>query len=1122
MQRATVSAKEANASATVPVRSSRLWSGLLQRKCTCGGTPGPTGECAECKRKRLSLQSKLVVNQPGDQCEQEADRVAEAVVGKATSKRPSISSLGGGAVQREEPAKPRSDEEKYKEAAKKVGEAFLETPPGKEITKKAEELGDAFISTLPGKIITGTAVAGAIATLAATHKELPIGIPEIPLDKIKPGLKMKITYEGPVDKPSKVMATFSIPLGGRGRSDERKPKQTESEKFRAETARMAADQAKFREGLKTDEEKASEQRMMDAYLRSKMLRPDQLTPRTSPLSFGVAGEQLGFHPGVPVPATRASSPWAPDLKLTGETQAEDPKKKEEETLQRKAAGDHEISSAPPIVDEVLDSPGEPLDSATREFLETRFGYDFGSVRVHRDARAAESARALGAQAYTVGGNVVFDAGQYAPGTTQGQRLLAHELTHVAQQGHAALLSSVGQPTGAKISAAAAPHALARQQATDGVEDAAETPTPEKSEARRPNLMATLDFNAIVEQLHDAMDRLGTDEEAVYRALQKLKRDPEAITEVKKRYKKYGDLMADILDEFSGTELEYALQLLNAGTAGAAEAIRAAPTSDKDIQAAAERIRDAVEGMGTNEEAIYATLLPFEGDAALLLKLQNVYFKLYDEDLRDRLLNEFDDCDSESKSELGYVRELFESPFEVLLREGAELLAGKRDQPRIGFGLSRRKGGKWFEEEFWKLVETKEEVRLEQWQGTPAKALDSLFRHQERWKVDCAQFVQVLEWYALRHTVGATKFNNQVGARLVLRTRRSSGLTTHQLFSRSNPDDPMTFGPDHEEDPRSVDEILQAAPIGSRVRWTSQLLLDHLPPLEQREEISEGRNVPEYVAFQNENTVKMGRDEFAAHPLGSSVKREEIEDKLVSVTLKYVPGSTERRARRWLYISEIEIFERTGNAAANSTENSGASPESDSTPAGQTIPSDGESIQRKRASQTGSESRPTNVPPLVQEVLSESGQPLDTETHAFMEVRFGHQFDNVRVHSNAKAAESAHAVNALAYTVGQNVVFGSGQFSPATNSGQRLLAHELTHTIQQTNEAKSRGSSPGLLEKEADRAADRVLARIPIGSISKAPPTLARKKSPVGTSGRLRAISNWSYVVYEDEIRLRIR
>ena len=142
--------------------------------------------------------------------------------------------------------------------------------------------------------------------------------------------------------------------------------------------------------------------------------------------------------------------------------------------------------APPIVHEVLRSPGRPLDDQTRGFMESRFGHDFSRVpataptlataglivgptddpferqaerqsrqvmsestpaaradstagsdfsrvRIHTDSRAAESARAVNALAYTVGEHVVFGAGQYAPGTSGGRGLLAHELTHVTQQ-----------------------------------------------------------------------------------------------------------------------------------------------------------------------------------------------------------------------------------------------------------------------------------------------------------------------------------------------------------------------------------------------------------------------------------------------------------------------------------------------------------------------------------------------------------------------------------------------------------------------------------------------------------------------------------------------------------------
>jgi hypothetical protein len=98
-------------------------------------------------------------------------------------------------------------------------------------------------------------------------------------------------------------------------------------------------------------------------------------------------------------------------------------------------------TAPPIVHQVLSSPGTPLDGATRSFMEPRFGHDFSSVRIHTDAQAAESARAVKALAYTVGRDIVFGAGQYAPTVPAGQKLLAHELTHAVQQGARPLPSS---------------------------------------------------------------------------------------------------------------------------------------------------------------------------------------------------------------------------------------------------------------------------------------------------------------------------------------------------------------------------------------------------------------------------------------------------------------------------------------------------------------------------------------------------------------------------------------------------------------------------------------------------------------------------------------------------------
>jgi Domain of unknown function (DUF4157) len=90
------------------------------------------------------------------------------------------------------------------------------------------------------------------------------------------------------------------------------------------------------------------------------------------------------------------------------------------------------SIAPPSVNRVLNSPGRPLDAATRAFVEARFGHNFSHVRIHDDQRAVESAQAVDALAYTVGPHVAF-ANQFRPSQPRDLRVLAHELAHVVQQ-----------------------------------------------------------------------------------------------------------------------------------------------------------------------------------------------------------------------------------------------------------------------------------------------------------------------------------------------------------------------------------------------------------------------------------------------------------------------------------------------------------------------------------------------------------------------------------------------------------------------------------------------------------------------------------------------------------------
>jgi len=147
----------------------------------------------------------------------------------------------------------------------------------------------------------------------------------------------------------------------------------------------------------------------------------------------------------------------------------------------------------------------------------------------------------------------------------------------------------------------------------------------------------------------------------------------------------------------------------------------------------------------------------------------------------------------------------------------------------------------------------------------------------------------------------------------------------------------------------------------------------------------------------------------------------------------------------------------------------ASPAPSSTPAGK-------SLLQRSCGCGGSHQQHADhsVPAIVHEVVRAPGQPLDVQTRSFMEGKFAHDFSKVRIHADEKAGASARAVHSLAYTVGNNLVFASGQYSPQSAQGTRLLAHELTHVVQQGGNSNAMQSSLTIgqpndrYEQEADR------------------------------------------------------
>ena len=157
--------------------------------------------------------------------------------------------------------------------------------------------------------------------------------------------------------------------------------------------------------------------------------------------------------------------------------------------------------APAIVHEVLRSPGQPLDPSTRAFFEGRFGVDFARIRIHADSKARESVRAVNALAYTVGQHIAFAPGRYSPESSEGRRLIAHELTHSVQQlpvsgpalpntrAPATQLTSPSSDGRASAGRPLIAHAdrrgrLARQSADAGAAQQVPLPTVEKTEAEK--------------------------------------------------------------------------------------------------------------------------------------------------------------------------------------------------------------------------------------------------------------------------------------------------------------------------------------------------------------------------------------------------------------------------------------------------------------------------------------------------------------------------------------------------------------------------------------------------------------------------------------------------------------
>jgi hypothetical protein len=162
------------------------------------------------------------------------------------------------------------------------------------------------------------------------------------------------------------------------------------------------------------------------------------------------------------------------------------------------------------------------------------------------------------------------------------------------------------------------------------------------------------------------------------------------------------------------------------------------------------------------------------------------------------------------------------------------------------------------------------------------------------------------------------------------------------------------------------------------------------------------------------------------------------------------------------------------------------------------------VQLKPVGNVLHESVRNGVSPAVPGVLNSSGQPLDLMTQRLMESRFNQDFGNVRVHNNAAAGAAAASLDARAFTSGRSIVFGVGEYAPQTDSGRRLIAHELAHVVQQKSGVPLSGevgSANDSYERLADNAAEEVMTGLKPATLTDgapagfAPKIIQRQEKP---------------------------
>ena len=307
----------------------------------------------------------------------------------------------------------------------------------------------------------------------------------------------------------------------------------------------------------------------------------------------------------------------------------------------------------PVFPESKPNKGLPRDIQLD--MERSFGANFSNVEIHKNSTRAQE---LNAHAFTQGNSVHFAPGNSNFDSAKGIDLLGHELAHVVQQRKGIVKPSIDTPK-LKIN-----DENANEQEADNIGEkisnnslrqsispiSQNTPNHATGDVIQKRDVVTINYNNIAKDIFEAIDGWGTDEEKVYNALAKLRKNPASITKLKEVYKaKYKtDLQTDLEGDFSKDELAHVNNLMAKG-----ETYTKRKKKSINYGQLAIKIHKATSGPGTDEEAVYEALLQLNNNPVLIDKLKKEYKSKYKVALITVLIDDFKD------DELAYVMELIE-------------------------------------------------------------------------------------------------------------------------------------------------------------------------------------------------------------------------------------------------------------------------------------------------------------------------------------------------------------------------------------------------------------------------------------------------------------------------------